>query len=86
MATCGGAGGQWRMVVRPPASAHGPHGTGLNPSRASSAFGVQWQRRGPRTAGFPGTSACARGLGTAGLSWHAPARRRARELGFAKSV
>jgi hypothetical protein len=74
------------MAVRPPASAHGPRGTGLNPSRASSALGVQWQRRGPRTAGFPGASACAREPGTAGPTWHAPTRRRARELGFAKSV
>jgi hypothetical protein len=39
--------------------------------------------RRPRTTGFPGASACARGPGTAGPTWHAPAQR-AREL--AKSV
>jgi hypothetical protein len=69
VATCGGAGGQWRMVVRPPVSTHRPGGTGLSPSRASSALGVQWQRRGPQTAGFPSASACARGSGTAWPTW-----------------
>jgi hypothetical protein len=69
VATCSGAGSQWRMAVRPPASAHGPRDTGLNPSRASSTLGVQWQRCGPRTAGFPGASECARGPGRAGPTW-----------------
>jgi hypothetical protein len=64
VATCGGAGGQWRMAVRPPASAHGPRGTGLNPSRASSTLGAQWRRCGPRTARFLGASACAPNAGT----------------------
>jgi hypothetical protein len=51
VATCDRAGGQWRMAVRPPASTHRPHGTDLSPSRASSALGVQWRRRRPRTTG-----------------------------------
>jgi hypothetical protein len=32
--------GQWGMVVRLPASAHRPRGTGLDPSRASLAIGA----------------------------------------------
>jgi hypothetical protein len=69
VATCGGAGGQWRMAVRPPASTHSPRGTDLSPSHASSTLGVQWRWREPRTAGFFGASACARGPGTAGPTW-----------------
>jgi hypothetical protein len=69
VATCGGAGGQWRMAVRTLASTRRPRGTGLSHSRASSALGEQWRWRGPRTAGFPGASACARGSCTAGPTW-----------------
>jgi hypothetical protein len=60
VATCGGAGGQRSMAVRPPASTHRPRGTGLSPSRASLAVGVQLRLRGPRTARSSGASACAR--------------------------
>jgi hypothetical protein len=42
--TCGGAGGQWRMAVRPPASAHRPRGTGLSSLLASLALDAQWRR------------------------------------------
>jgi hypothetical protein len=69
VATCGEADGQWSMAVRPPESTHKPCGTGLSPSRASLALGVQWRRRGPRTVGFSGTSACVHGPGTAGPTW-----------------
>jgi hypothetical protein len=39
VATCGG---QWWMAVRPPASAHRPHGTGLGFLRESLALDAQW--------------------------------------------
>jgi hypothetical protein len=54
--------GQWRMAVRPPASAHRPRGTGLSPSRASLAVG---DSTGLGPLGSSGTSACACGPGTA---------------------
>jgi hypothetical protein len=69
VATCGRAGSQWRMAVRPPANTHRLRGTGLSFSRASLALGVQWRWRGPQTAGFSGASACVRGPGTAGPTW-----------------
>jgi hypothetical protein len=69
VATCGGAGGQWSMAVRPRASTHRQRGTGLSPSRASLALGVKWWQCGPQTAGFFGASTCARGLGTAWPTW-----------------
>jgi hypothetical protein len=78
VATCGGAGDQWRMAVRPPASTHRPRGTVLSPSRVSSALGSQWRRRVPRTAGFPGASACAR-VGYGGVDVAARGRRHTRE-------
>jgi hypothetical protein len=68
---CGGGGdvrrtgGQWRMAVRPPASARRPRGTGLGFACASWALAAQCRRRGPRTAGFSGASVCARRPGTA---------------------
>jgi hypothetical protein len=64
-ATCGGATGQRAMAVRLPASAHRPRGTGLGLHASVTASSAQCHRRGPRTAGFAGASACARGLGTA---------------------
>jgi hypothetical protein len=64
-------GGQWRMVVRLPASAHRARGTGLGHLRASIALGAQWRRRGPQTAGSSGASACARGQATARPTWRA---------------
>jgi hypothetical protein len=57
--------GQWRKVVRALASARRPHGTGLGFPRASWALAAQWGRHGPRTAGYSGASACARGPGMA---------------------
>jgi hypothetical protein len=67
--TCGGADGQWWMVVHPPASVHRPRGTSLGHLRASLALGAQWRRHQPRTTGFSGASTCARARGTAGLTW-----------------
>jgi hypothetical protein len=61
VATCDGAGGQWRKAVRPPVSAHKPRGTDLSSLRASLALDAQWRRWGPRTARSSGASACARG-------------------------
>jgi hypothetical protein len=66
---CGGADGQWGMAVRPPASAHRPRGTGLALHASVMASSAQWRRRGPRTAGFSGASACACEPGTAWPTW-----------------
>jgi hypothetical protein len=68
-ATCGGANGQWGMAVRPPVSAHRPRSTGLGLHASVTASSAQCHRRGPRTAGFSGASACARGPGTARPTW-----------------
>jgi hypothetical protein len=40
--TSGGAGGQWRMAVRPPMSAHRPRGTNLSSLRVSLSLDAQW--------------------------------------------
>jgi hypothetical protein len=40
--TSGGAGGQWRMAVRPPMSAHRPRGTDLSSLRVSLSLDAQW--------------------------------------------
>jgi hypothetical protein len=68
-ATCGGADGQWGMAVRPPASAHRLHGTGLGLHASVTTSSAQCHRRGPRTAGFSGASACAHEPGTARATW-----------------
>jgi hypothetical protein len=64
-ATCGRADGQWGMAVRPPVSAHRPRGTGLGLHASVTASSAQCHRRGPRTTGFSGASACARDPGKA---------------------
>jgi hypothetical protein len=69
VATCGGADDQWGMAVRPPASAHRPRGTGRGLHASVTASSAQCHRRGPRTAGFSGASACTRESGTAWATW-----------------
>jgi hypothetical protein len=78
VATCDGAGGQWRMAVRPPASTHRPHGTVLSPSRASSPLGVQWRRRRPRTTGVSRRLGVRARAGYGGADVAARVRRRVR--------
>jgi hypothetical protein len=52
-----------------PAAWHRLRGTGLGLHASVTASSALWRLRGPRTAGFSGASACARGPGTARLTW-----------------
>jgi hypothetical protein len=56
------ANGEWRFARR---RVRTDHGTGLGLHASVTVSSAQWRRRGPRTAGFSGASACAREPGMA---------------------
>jgi hypothetical protein len=84
--TAGGGNGdvrprrdQWREAVRRPACGSWTHGTGLGLARVTPTL-PQYRRRGPRTVGQFGASACMHTAGGVG----APRRCRAHGRGLAR--
>jgi hypothetical protein len=61
------ANGEWRFARRQVRTDRVAPGLALHASVMASS--AQWRRRGPRTAGFSGASACACEPGTAWPTW-----------------